>query len=146
MDIKITSKGRYKGHKGKFWDVFSDYVRVRDFINWGTCISCGKKFERYQDSQAGHYMAAGNCGFSLLFDETNVNAECFYCNGFDKNHQVGYRKNLNNRFGNGTAELLEARYEDSHFKGITHKEWNKREYEFYTQEYKQKIKDLSTVL
>lgn len=140
MEIKITRKGRYKGIKGKFWDVFAEYTRVRDFYKYGTCISCGRKVSSYKDLQAGHFMAAGNCGFALLFDELNVNGECGGCNGFDLNHHVGYRKNLDIRYGEGAAKSLEDRYEDAHFRGKTTKAWNNREYEAKILEYKEKIK------
>lgn len=139
---KTTNKGRYKGHKGKFWNIFSDFIRLRDFINHRTCITCGKRFTQWNESQAGHYMAAGNCGFGLLFDENNVHAECPYDNGFNSNHQITFAQNLDKRYKRGYAKALEERYKDSHFKGVTYKEWNKREYETKTEEYKQKVIDL----
>jgi len=142
MEIKITRKARYKGLKGKFWDVFAEYVRVRDYFKYGTCISCNKKVGSYKELQAGHYMAAGSCGFGLLFDDRNVNGECQYCNGFDDNHVVGYRKNLDIRYGEGTAKSLEDRYEDAHFRGKIVKEWSKREYEDKVFEYEERIKQL----
>lgn len=140
--IKVTRKGRYKGPKSRFWDYFSDFIRLRDYIKYGRCISCGKRVRSYKELQAGHYMAAANCGFSLIFDEVNVNGECSYCNGFDPNHQVGYRTNLNIRYGAGTAEALEERYRDSHYKGKIMKEWSKQEYITKTEEYKKKIEAL----
>lgn len=140
--IKVTRKGRYKGPKSRFWDYFSDYIRLRDFIKYGTCISCGKKVRSYKDLQAGHYMAAGNCGFALIFNEFNVNGECAYCNGFDLNHQVGYRENLDKRYGAGTALKLEEMYKDSHFKGKITKEWTKLEYETKKEHYKKEIENL----
>jgi hypothetical protein len=86
-------------------------------------------------------MAAGNSGFSLLFDEANVNGECPHCNAFDGNHQIGYRIGLDKRYGEGTALKLEERYRDYHFKGKTTKEWTKREYEFHTEKYKNKLEE-----
>lgn len=140
--IKVTRKGRYKGPKGRFWDHFSDYIRLRDFLRYGTCISCGRKVRSYKDLQAGHYMAAGNCGFALVFNEFNVNGECAGCNAFDLNHHVGYRENLNKRYGEGTAEKLEDMYRDSHFRGKTTKEWTKLEYEIKKEHYKKEIEEL----
>jgi len=76
----------------------------------------------------------------------NVHAECEYDNGFNPNHQLTYAKNLDLRYGKGTAEKLEERYKDSHFKGKYTKEWTKREYEAKIEEYKLKISELLKAL
>lgn len=136
---------RYKGLKGKLWKIFSDYIRLRDFKRYnGICISCGKCV-LYSQFQAGHFAPAGNCGFALLFDEMNVNGECSYCNGFDSGHLIGYKNNLIERYGKKAVLKLEERYRDSHFKGITTKEWTKLEYENKILEYKEKIKQYEKI-
>lgn len=130
---------RYKGIKGKVWKAFSDYIRLRDFKKYnGECITCGKRTD-YSQLQAGHFLAAGNCGFGLLFDEENVNGECAGDNAFNKNHQVDYRRNLIRRIGEANVLRLEERYRDSHYRGKTTKEWSPKEYEAKLVEYKQKI-------
>ena len=138
-----TRKGRYSGLKSRYWDYFSDKIRLRDFVKYGKCISGGEGFKRWQDSQAGHFISAGNCGFSLLFDETNVSAECQYDNAFNSNHQLLYAENLDKRYGKGTAENLKERYKEYHFKGKTTKEWTKREYEIKLEELKQEVSDFA---
>jgi hypothetical protein len=45
------------------------------------------------------------------------------------NHLLLYRRGLDARYGPGTADALEERYPECHFKGKTTKEWSKREYE-----------------
>jgi len=133
---------RYKGKKGVLWDVFARFIRLRDSQKYGTCITCGRKKD-YHELQAGHYLAAGNCGFGLLFDEDNVHGECSYDNGFNPNHQHEYRRNLLKRIGVEKVESLEQRYKDSHYRGKITKEWSKKEYEAKIAEYKQKTKDLT---
>ena len=125
---KPTYKGRYKGIKGRYWDWLSDFIRLRDFIKYGTCITCGKKFQRWQDSQAGHFISAGNSGFALLFDPMNIHAECEYDNAFNSNHQISLRANLIGRYGTVFVAHLEGRYSEAHFGGKTTKEWGKLEY------------------
>lgn len=133
---------RYKGIKGRFWKVFSDFIRLRDFKKYnGQCISCGRTV-LYESLQAGHFAPAGNCGFALLFDEVNVNGECSTCNGFDRGHLIGYKNRLIERYGKKKVDELEKKYNDSHFKGITTKCWTKREYEVKIVEYKEKTKTL----
>lgn len=130
---------RYKGIKGKFWAVFSEYIRKRDFKKYGTCITCGKHFTDWRESQAGHFAPAGNCGFALLFDERNVNAECSYDNAFNSGHLIQYKTNLIKRYGKKFMDKLEDDYNASRYRGKTTKEWSKKEYEAKIEEYKEKI-------
>ena len=130
---------RYKGVKGKFWTLFSEYIRRRDFIRYGTCISCGKTVSDWREFDAGHFIPAGSGGFALLFDERNVNGECQYDNAFNGAHLLLYRRGLDAGYGVGTADALEQRYRDSHFKGKITKEWRPKEYEVKIQEMKDKL-------
>ena len=102
---------RYKNplEKGIAWFWFACYIRQRDVLKWGTCISCNKR-TTFEDGNARHFIAASNCGLDLLMDEKNVNLECQGCNGFDQNHLWGYEKNLDARYGAGTASELKRRY------------------------------------
>jgi len=143
-ELGITRRGRYKGIKSKFWDVFAYYVCLRDYTNHEKCITCGQRKE-FKELQAGHYLAAGNCGFGLLFDEENVNGECSYDNGFNPNHQHEYRLGLIKRIGLEKVEMLEQRYKDSHYGGKITKEWSKKEYQAKIEHYKNKIKELQSL-
>lgn len=94
--------------KGICWYWFAMYIRARDAERWGRCISCGK-VKTFEQLQAGHFAPAGGSGIDLLMDEMNVHGECNDCNAFDQMHLLGYARNLNIRYGKGTAEALEAR-------------------------------------
>jgi hypothetical protein len=74
----MWGRERYKGLKGKYWTLLSEYIRRRDFQRYGTCISCGKAVSDWREFDAGHFIPAGSGGFSLLFDERNLNGECPY--------------------------------------------------------------------
>jgi Bacteriophage Lambda NinG protein len=130
---------RYKGNKGKYWTLLSEFVRRRDFIQFGRCISCGNPVSDWREFDAGHFIAAGGGGFALLFDERNVNGECQYDNAFNETHLVLYKRGLDERYGAGTSDHLEERYRDFHFKGKTTKEWSKKEYEAKIAEIKEKL-------
>lgn len=101
---------RYKSppEKGVYWYYFSLMVRERDVGEWGRCISCDR-FITMENSQAGHFMPAADCGRDLLFDPRNVNAECERCNAWDSTHLLGYAENLDKRYGPGTALALRER-------------------------------------
>lgn len=130
---------RYKGIKGKLWDVFSKYIRQRDFKKYGTCITCGKKLNSWQEGDAGHFAPASNCGFDLLFDEKNVHLECKGDNGFNPGHLIQYKTNLIKRYGQKFVDDLEERYNDSRYRGKTTKEWIKKEYQAKIDYYKSMV-------
>lgn len=128
--LNRPSTPRYEGLKGIYWYVTSIYVRTRDLKMWNRCISCNKWVNDISELQAGHFIAAGTGGFDLLFDLTNVNGECGYCNGFDQNHLVGYELGLDERYGAGTAAKLKQRYLTSRratpMKGINDKQYHEK--------------------
>ena len=121
-------KPRYEGLKGIYWFVTSLYARIRDYKMWGACINCGDTVKSWRDLQAGHFINAARCGFDLLFDLKNVNGECGGCNGFDK-QKLGYEKNLDQRYGIGTAQALKGRYFESKKIGKGSKEYSPLQYE-----------------
>ncbi len=67
-------------YEKKLWKLVSDYVRIIDFIDYGTCISCNKKFDTWQESQGGHYRPYTKCIGYHKFSFLNVFAQCPYCN------------------------------------------------------------------
>lgn len=91
--------------KGILWGVFSIYIRLRDR---GECISCGL-YKKYEELQAGHYVAAGGSSNDLIFDERNVNGECKQCNGFSADHLIPMRQNLIRKWGKETIEDIEKK-------------------------------------
>lgn len=116
---------RYRNpiEKGIYWWHFSQFIRKRDLKKYGTCISCGKRIE---DGHAGHFISASKCGRDLLFDPTNVNLECAGCNMWDK-QKLGYERNLDIRYGAGTAQALKDRWWAYKTGGIV-RDWTREEY------------------
>lgn len=131
---------RYTGLKGIYWSILSEYVRRRDFYKYKTCVSCGKEFNTWKDSQAGHYAPAGNCGFSLLFDLDNVHGECPNCNNPVRSpgKLIHYRTNLVNRYGEKFVKKLDERYRVK----TTMKEWTKLEYDKQIRKLQKKLTKL----
>ena len=131
---------RYVGRKGVYWFLLSRYIRIRDFKKFGTCISCGKKFARWEDAQAGHYAPAGDCGFNLLFDKRNINAECPPCNNprFSPGKLIPYRTNLVERYGEAYVQEVDELYRSKQ----TTKEWSQLEYDIKIKELQEEIKEL----
>src|SRR6266536_15164 len=74
------------------WDQFSLYVRLRDALAWqklhpennngpmAPCISCSNIYPALGMGglQAGHFIPGRRNAY--LFDELQVNAQCYHCN------------------------------------------------------------------
>jgi len=95
---------------------FSKYVRYRDgeFKRgewWTTCITCGVE-KPLKQMQAGHFVSrAVN---KLRYDELNVHGQCYACNVMRYGEQYLYAKEIDERYGNGTAEALMAQKHQTH--------------------------------
>lgn len=133
---------RYRGRKGIYWHLLSKYVRLRDFKEYGTCVSCGRKFRKWSEAQAGHYAPAKDCGFILLFDKRNVNAECAACNNpfISPGKLIKYRLNLVDRYGEEYVREVDEIYLRRHKE--TNKEWSQREYDAKIKEIQEEINKL----
>lgn len=64
----------------KLWRLVTDYVRIRDFSDYGNCISCGRQFDCWEEAQGGHYRPFSKCKGYTKFDYRGVFAQCAYCN------------------------------------------------------------------
>ena len=95
---------------------FSQYVRYRDGEfkrgDWLVeCITCGIE-KPLKEMQAGHFVSRRVN--ELRFDEMNVNAQCIGCNMFKQGEQYLYSKNLDAKYGDGTADALMAKRHLTH--------------------------------
>ena len=129
--IDPSHKLRYNGLKGIYWYYFSIWRRISDFRKYdGRCISCPTRLTHWREGDCGHYIAAGHCGFRLLFEPLNCNLQCRRCNNpaWSPDAAAFYGTELDERYGSGTTANLIALYEHAHFKGKTTKEWSQPEY------------------
>lgn len=95
---KITTKGRYTGVKAKAWAIVSDFVRMRDFIKYGKCVSCNKAIFDWHDGDAGHFISMGGHGALIGFHTDNIALQCKYCNQQSSFHLgVTFEDNLRKR-------------------------------------------------
>lgn len=77
--IPQGSHGSTKEQK-KLWKLVSDYIRIRDFTTYGTCISCNQNFDSWKEAQAGHYRPYSKCKGINKFKFQNCFAQCALCN------------------------------------------------------------------
>jgi 5-methylcytosine-specific restriction endonuclease McrA len=92
---------------------FSQYIRLRDSDKFGNaqCITCGTQ-KPWKELQAGHFVKRS---VSLLrYDDENVNAQCMQCNVYKYGEQYKYAKELDLKYGTGTAEALHEQRFTSH--------------------------------
>lgn len=99
--------------KKKADKVFSEYIRQRDSDRYGnaTCITCGVK-KPWKEIQNGHFVKRSVN--SLRYDDENCNAQCMPCNVYKYGEQYLYAKALDKKYGEGTADKLQARRFETH--------------------------------
>lgn len=93
--------------RGKAWDAFSVYIRVRDaapFTGLIICPTCGHAYH-WKQMDAGHFIPwkAGN---ATKYHEQNVYGQCKRCNGFGAGEQFKFAKFIDKKHGAGTADKL----------------------------------------
>ena len=95
--------------------VFSIWIRTRDADENGYChcCSCGR-IAHYKEMDAGHFVNRSH--MNLRYNETNVNAQCRYCNRFDEGNNLGYATFLTKKHGSKILKKLQlAKYRTKKF-------------------------------
>jgi len=96
-------------YQKKLWKIVSDYVRIRDWYDYGNCIACSQKILHWQNGQAGHYRAWSVCRGYTKFDDVNIFLECASCNtGYDSNAiGVNFKNGIIKKYGKDRLEILD---------------------------------------
>tara|TARA_R110000787_G_scaffold136197_1_gene248701 strand:+ start:2102 stop:2494 length:393 start_codon:yes stop_codon:yes gene_type:complete len=85
-------------------NIFSIYIRLRESKNEiVTCFTCNKK-EHYKKFHCGHFQSRRH--ISTRWDEVNCQVQCAGCNSFRGGEQFIFGRNLDIKYGRGTAENL----------------------------------------
>ena len=123
----IKKKPTVSKVKRKAWIEFSKFIRNRDSSRLGCrCYTC-EKYYPIKLMQAGHYVSRRIN--ATLFNEMNVNSQCYNCNINLKVNQVTYRENLVKDYGEHQVKFLESQRH-------TLKQWKVYELEVLYQKYK----------
>ena len=91
----------------KLWKVFSEYIRRKDTNEEGEveCYTC-YEVRHWKRIHAGHFVSRN--ARAVKFDEQNVKPQCPGCNAFNGGMSWKFGQRLDEEFGEGTAENLEA--------------------------------------
>ena len=118
----------------KLWKVFSEYIRRKDADAEGMieCYTCYTT-RHYKQMHAGHFVSRN--AKAVKFDEQNVKPQCPTCNTFNEGMSWAFGTRLDDEYGEGTAENLEAQ----RFSIVKR---TPAELEEMYEEYKQKLLDL----
>ena len=100
---KIRSRKRLKELAD---EAFSRWIRRRDSVNdMVTCVTC-HKVKHWKEVDNGHFQSRRF--LSTRYDERNCAGQCKECNGPGNGQQYKFGKAINEKYGEGTAEALEA--------------------------------------
>jgi len=88
--------------------VFSEYIRQRDsnHAGIGKCITCNWH-GHWKEADCGHFVSRAEK--SVRWDEKNCALQCKRCNGFRGGEQFLFAKEIDKKYGNGTAEKLQLK-------------------------------------
>lgn len=101
---KLTNKTLAKKSA---WAAFSIYIRTRDKF---VCFTCGKHGDVH-NMQAGHFISRTYT--SILFDETNVNAQCSVCNVLKSGCWDVYYEKMKLKYGQSVIDFLQNKKNDT---------------------------------
>ncbi|MCJ7459334.1 MAG: recombination protein NinG [candidate division Zixibacteria bacterium] len=133
---KLAKRKSIAKLKKEVWDIFSQYVRMRDClrtrgtVDFGNCITCTKLVRR-NEADAGHFIDRRHS--ATLFDEKNVHLQCKHCN--ITGETLKYRREIIRLYGEGADVELED-------KATEIKKFTTSELEDLKQLYKEKIKEM----
>jgi len=93
-----------RSQKRRLDQIFSQYIKLRDCINGrGQCFTCGELFP-IEELDAGHFRSRKYN--STRYDEKNVALQCKKCNRFNSGEQWRFGRDLDDKYGEGTALAL----------------------------------------
>jgi len=98
---KNVSRGKLVS---KLDSIFSQYIRRRKAVDdIVECWTCGK-VDFYKKMQNGHFQSRTH--YATRWNEINCQVQCVGCNMFKSGHQYIFGKNLDSKYGDGTAHEL----------------------------------------
>ena len=85
---------------------FSKYIRLRDSDSNGfcRCVTCDKA-KHWKEMDAGHFQSRRY--LATRYDEHNCAAQCQNCNQWNSGEQYRFGKEIDLRYGEGTALEIE---------------------------------------
>lgn len=93
----------------RLWRLISDYVRIRDWYKYnGLCVATGRRIDRWQDGNAGHFKSWSKCSAMYKFDEQNIHLQSAQSNSWgDRDDWIAYEEELIKRYGDRIVERIE---------------------------------------
>lgn len=85
--------------------LFSKYIRLKwcNKEGWVRCATCSNTFF-WKEIHCGHFMSRRHK--STRWQERNALPQCVSCNTFNQGEQFKMGKEIDKRYGQGTADLM----------------------------------------
>ena len=109
---------KVKHAENKLWEVFSQFIRLRDSDHEGMCkcFTC-HRITHWTRMDAGHGVPRQHK--ATKFNESNNHAQCKHCNGFEGGKREVYKEKMDKRYGAGTWDRMLIASKDTAKYGVT---------------------------
>ena len=93
----------------RLWRLTSDFVRIRDWVEFGEFIDTGERIIHWNDAQGGHWRSWPECNGMFKFNEMNIHAQTARGNSWPTSQTwENYRRNLVNRYSEEFVIAIDA--------------------------------------
>lgn len=133
-EVKPKEKTSVKKLEDKLWNVFSEFIRIRDADKNGNCkcFTC-PNIRHWTKGDCGHGIPRQHK--ATKFNEQNNHFQCKHCNGFEQGMREIYKQQVDKRYGVGTwDQMLVASRQTV--------KWSAFELETMTKYYTQQVKEM----
>lgn len=93
----------------RYWKLMSDYIRIKEWYDYGTCVSCNRRLDAWNEGQAAHWKSWGSSNSWGKFNMDNIALSCANCNRLDDG-EIGHNfgEELKRRLGENILEEIRA--------------------------------------
>ncbi len=109
--IKCVPEGKHGSGslQKRLWRLKSDFVRIRDWENFGTFIDTGTPIGHWNDAQAGHWRSWAECHGMFKYHEMNIHAQTAKGNSWPTSTTwENYKKNLIERYNQEFFDAIDS--------------------------------------
>lgn len=107
-------------YQKRLWRLVSDYVRIRDWYKYKSCVATHRSIEHWKEGQAGHFKPYSICNAEYKFNPENIHLQSANSNHLSS-QEDGYNfgEELKRRYGKGILKQIDENNKHFHAQKLT---------------------------